>query len=93
MSVFGMSEEERKKISDQHKVAMKKERKVYKNLKKRKKIRNLLSFFDFLYLAISYNRYIIQKRIPQYNTVRDWPSINPLSVILGNTVQHRIQMD
>jgi hypothetical protein len=34
MSVFGMSEEERKKISDQHKVAMKKDSEKKEELKK-----------------------------------------------------------
>ena len=34
MAVFGMSEEERKKISDQHKVAMKKDEEKKTELKK-----------------------------------------------------------
>jgi hypothetical protein len=54
---------------------------------------SIIAILLILYDTKIYNRYITQKRIPQYNTVRNWPSINPLSVILGNTVQHRIQMD
>ena len=98
MSTFKMSQEEKKKISQQHKDAIKtdliKKDDLKKGLKKpEEEKRKPPNRGFFVYVIIWNNRYINQKRIPQYNTMRNWLSINSLSVILGNTARHRTQKD